>query len=94
MPSLHVGWALVVGIAAVAAARGRWRWLGGGHLVMTVLVVVVTGNHYWLDGVAAAALLLLVIPVQLAGSWAFVAVRQRVVRPVLVPALEPVAVTP
>jgi hypothetical protein len=79
MPSLHVGWALVVAIGAMRVSRSRWRYLGPGHAVLTVLVVVVTGNHYWLDGLAAGALLLLLTPVQDAGSRAFARTRNRLV---------------
>jgi hypothetical protein len=57
MPSLHVGWALVVAIALIAATTGRHRALWLLHPAVTLLVVVATGNHYWLDALAAAALL-------------------------------------
>lgn len=57
MPSLHVGWALAVAIGLIAATRGRWRWAWLLHPALTVAVVVVTGNHYWLDGIVATALL-------------------------------------
>lgn len=57
MPSLHVGWALVVAIALIAATTSRYRGLWLLHPAITLLVVVVTGNHYWLDALAAAALL-------------------------------------
>ncbi|WP_405725878.1 phosphatase PAP2 family protein [Streptomyces sp. NBC_01537] len=57
MPSLHVGWALAVAIGLIAATRGRWRWLWLLHPLVTLLVVVGTANHYWLDGIVAAALL-------------------------------------
>jgi hypothetical protein len=60
MPSLHVGWALAVAIALIAATQGRLRWLWLAHPAITVLVVVVTGNHYWLDAIVVAALLGLV----------------------------------
>ncbi|MEU4245164.1 phosphatase PAP2 family protein [Actinoplanes sp. NPDC026619] len=63
MPSLHVGWALAVAIALIAASRSRWRWLWLAHPITTLLVVVVTGNHYWLDAIAAVALLSLVLAV-------------------------------
>ena len=53
MPSLHVGWAVLLGIG-VAWAFGRWRVV----LLLCVLhpltqwaSTVVTGNHYFLDGV-------------------------------------------
>ena len=61
MPSLHVGWALAVAVTLVAVTRGPWRWAWLLHPALTMLVVVVTGNHYWLDGLVAAALLGLVV---------------------------------
>jgi hypothetical protein len=63
MPSLHVGWALAVAVAMIAATRSRWRWLWLAHPALTLLVVVVTGNHYWLDAIAAAVLVALVLAV-------------------------------
>jgi hypothetical protein len=63
MPSLHVGWALAVAITMIAATRSRWRWLLVAHPVATLLVVVVTGNHYWLDAIAAVTLVALVLGV-------------------------------
>lgn len=64
MPSVHVGWALIVAIAVIAVSRSRWRWLAAAYPVATLLVVVVTANHFWLDGVAAALLVALVLAVQ------------------------------
>ena len=61
MPSLHVGWAIVVGLAWLAATTGRGRWLWLAHPALTLLVVVVTGNHYWVDAVAVAGLLAVVL---------------------------------
>jgi hypothetical protein len=57
MPSLHVGWALVIAIGLIAAGRSQWRWLWLAHPAATVFVVVSTGNHYWFDGIVAATLL-------------------------------------
>ncbi|MGO4614903.1 phosphatase PAP2 family protein [Nocardia sp. 2YAB30] len=59
MPSLHVGWALLLAFAVVAANRTRWRWLAFAHPVLTTLVVVGTANHYWLDIIVAVVLLAL-----------------------------------
>jgi PAP2 superfamily len=56
MPSLHVGWALLIAVVLVATCRSRWRWLWLLHPVATVFVVVSTANHYWLDGIAGASL--------------------------------------
>ena len=57
MPSLHIGWALLVAVAVVRVSRSRWRWIVALHAPATVFVVVVTANHYWADGIVAAALL-------------------------------------
>ncbi|HEY2521367.1 MAG TPA: phosphatase PAP2 family protein [Streptosporangiaceae bacterium] len=67
MPSVHVGWAIIVAIAVVGAARSRWRWLAVLYPVLTTLIVVITANHYWLDGVAAGLLVCLALALQKAG---------------------------
>jgi PAP2 superfamily len=68
MPSIHVGWALLVALVVVATARNRWRWLVLAYPVLTTLAVVVTANHFWLDGIAAVPLLALAIGVQRAAG--------------------------
>ena len=65
MPSVHVGWAILVAIAIITTAHGRWRWLAVLYPVMTTLSVVATANHFWLDGVAAAAILAIVLGAQI-----------------------------
>jgi len=67
MPSVHVGWSIIVAIAVVTAARSRWRWLAVLYPVLTTLVVVITANHFWLDGVAAGLLVCGALAVQKAG---------------------------
>lgn len=57
MPSLHFGWALMVAIGLMAVTRSRWGALWLLHPLVTLLVVVSTANHYWLDVLAATALL-------------------------------------
>jgi hypothetical protein len=57
MPSIHVGWAVLIGVAMVTCSRSRWRWIGPVHAAFTVFVVVATANHYWADGAAAIVLL-------------------------------------
>jgi PAP2 superfamily len=64
MPSVHVGWALLVAVAVITSAKSRWRWLALLYPCMTTLVVIVTANHFWLDGIVAAAILALVLEVQ------------------------------
>jgi hypothetical protein len=61
MPSLHVGWALLVAVVVIRTARSRWRWAIIAHPVLTTLVVVVTANHYWADALVALLLLGLVL---------------------------------
>ena len=57
MPSLHVGWALWVSGALMLLVRRRWqRVLAAGYVVGTTLVVVGTANHWVLDAVAGAGL--------------------------------------
>ncbi|MFG2944788.1 phosphatase PAP2 family protein [Streptomyces adustus] len=63
MPSLHFGWALMVAIGLIAATRSRWRLLWLLHPLLTLLVIVGTANHYWLDAIAAGALLCLALAV-------------------------------
>ena len=61
MPSLHVGWALLIAVVVIRTANSRWRWATIAHPVLTTLVVVVTANHYWIDAVVSALLLGLVL---------------------------------
>jgi hypothetical protein len=63
MPSLHVGWALLIAVVVIRTARTPWRWVTVLHPTITVLVVVATANHYWMDAIAAALLLLLALAV-------------------------------
>ena len=64
MPSVHVGWALIVAVAVITVSRRRWRWLAAAYPVLTLLVVAVTANHFWLDGIAAGLLVALVMVMQ------------------------------
>jgi membrane-associated phospholipid phosphatase len=53
MPSLHVGWALLAGIALVWRARAWWLRAAGAALpVVMTLVVLMTGNHFLFDVLA------------------------------------------
>jgi hypothetical protein len=63
MPSIHVGWAIVIAMAVISASTSRWRWLVLAHPILTVYAVVATANHFWLDCVAAAALVAAVFAV-------------------------------
>lgn len=58
MPSIHVGWALLVAVATWRKGSSWWRWAGPAHAVLTSVVVVVTANHFWMDGIVAGFILL------------------------------------
>ena len=58
LPSLHVAWAVWCGLAVVAAARTRRRWLALIYPALTTIVVLTTANHYVLDALAGAGLTL------------------------------------
>jgi PAP2 superfamily len=89
MPSVHVGWALLIGLVVVRISPSRWRWLVLLHPAITIFVVAATANHFWLDGIVAVALLALALAVQWAARRAVAALRRPVV-PVAIP--EPDAV--
>ncbi len=63
MPSLHVGWAVVIAVGLIVTSRSRLRWLWMLHPLVTVLAVVGTGHHYWMDGLVACALLAVILVV-------------------------------
>jgi hypothetical protein len=74
MPSVHVAWAVMIAAIVVQVSRSRWRWLVLAYPVLTVIAVVATGNHWWLDGIVALALLGLALLIQqaaaaLAAGW-------------------------
>jgi hypothetical protein len=61
MPSLHVGWSMLVAAGLIASFKTRWRWLWLLHPTVTAVAVVGTANHYWLDGIIAVILLAAVV---------------------------------
>ncbi|WP_067488647.1 phosphatase PAP2 family protein [Actinomadura hibisca] len=61
MPSLHVGWAVLIAWGIIRYGRTRWRYLAVLHPVVTLLVVVLTANHYWLDGAVGVAVVVVAL---------------------------------
>lgn len=56
VPSLHFGYALIVGAAIAVLGRRRIvRALGALYPVGMLFVIVATGNHFWFDAAAGAA---------------------------------------
>jgi hypothetical protein len=70
MPSLHIGWAFIVAWYLTELGRGPWKALGWVHLAVTFLVIVATANHWWLDGLVAIAVVLVILALQKAISVA------------------------
>lgn len=65
MPSLHIGWAVLIALVVVRTAPRPIAAIGVVHAVLTVFVVVITANHWLLDGIVASGLLgvgLLIFP--------------------------------
>src|SRR6266581_4048147 len=55
VPSLHFGYALLVGVTIAMAARGRLaRVIGWSYPVVMMLVIVATGNHFFFDAAGGA----------------------------------------
>jgi hypothetical protein len=78
MPSVHVGWAVLIAVFVVKISRSQWRWLVLVHTTLTILVVTVTANHWWLDGIVAVALLGLAIATERSSRAVLTRVRNRV----------------
>ena len=76
MPSVHVGWAVLIGVVVVRISPSPWRWLVLIHPALTIFVVAATANHFWLDGIVAVALLALSLAAQWAGRRMLAAVRR------------------
>lgn len=68
MPSLHVGWELLAGVAIFAAARAWWlRAVGLALPLLMALTVLTTGNHYLLDIVVG--MMIALISLSLSAWW-------------------------
>lgn len=53
VPSLHFGYALIVGVALAALARNRVvRLIGAAYPAAMLFIIVATGNHFFVDAAA------------------------------------------
>lgn len=58
MPSLHIGWSLWCVLAVWPVLDRRWlKRSFGVYPAVTLFAIVVTANHYWLDAVGGAVVL-------------------------------------
>jgi hypothetical protein len=56
VPSMHIGFSLIVGITVVQLARRPlWRVAGALYPVFVLFVIVATGNHFFFDAATGAA---------------------------------------
>ncbi len=58
MPSLHFSWTVMFGVMFVLTSNKWLRILGIVYPTMTFLAITITGNHYILDAVGGALLML------------------------------------
>jgi hypothetical protein len=63
MPSLHVGWALVIAFVLFKTGPKKLAALGAAYAATTTFVVISTANHWWLDGIIAALTLVIALVV-------------------------------
>ena len=60
MPSLHFAWAAWCAMAIWSMTRNRWgRLLAVLYPVATFFAIIITANHFWLDAVGGAVVLLI-----------------------------------
>ena len=53
MPSMHFGWALIVAAAWVESLSLQGFLMACVYLPLVFVAIIVTGNHYFLDPIAA-----------------------------------------
>ena len=57
MPSLHVGWSVLIAVVVGRTGPPLLRRLAALHALTTFVVVTITANHWFLDGAVSVALL-------------------------------------
>ena len=80
MPSLHVGWSILVAVVLFRATARSWvRAIAVLHPLLMTLAVTQTGNHYLADSLAGAFVALLALTV--VGLWRRAPERAATARP-------------
>jgi PAP2 superfamily len=70
VPSMHIGFSLIVGISLVRLARRPlWRVAGALYPVFVLFVIVATGNHFFFDAAAGAVVALVALGVTALVPW-------------------------
>jgi len=87
VPSMHAGYALVVGAALLRQGRHLLTRLSGvAYPALVVLVIVATGNHFFFDALAGALVDIL------AAAIGVLLLRRAVAQPIVLPIRRPAAV--
>jgi PAP2 superfamily len=80
MPSMHVGWSLLVGLIGFRVARRTLpRMLFAAHPILMALTVTATGNHYFLDSIVGIAVALTAFAIVQTRPWTKLRVRPQLV---------------
>lgn len=58
MPSLHVGWDLLVGLAIARHTNRGFRVVGFVLPMLMTAAVILTGNHFLIDGLVGSAIVI------------------------------------
>jgi PAP2 superfamily len=61
MPSMHVGQTVLYALSIMWLLRNRTRWVVWLWPAMMLVTVMATANHYWLDGVVGAVVVLVAL---------------------------------
>lgn len=94
VPSLHFGFAIVIGVAFVLAMRGAAGWILGATLPALMLIAIIaTANHFFFDAVSGLAVCLFGLLVAVVVQRRQLA-RERVRQPKLLPAEKQEAAKP
>ena len=60
VPSLHFGYAFLVGAVVFSLARRRWvRWIGAAYPPFMLFTIVATGNHFLFDAAAGGVVMVI-----------------------------------
>lgn len=63
MPSMHVGQTILYALAIMWLLRNRWRWVVWLWPAIMLITVMATANHFWLDGVGGAIVVLVALAI-------------------------------
>jgi hypothetical protein len=81
IPSMHVAFAVLLAVAWAPLTRGLVRTAWVAYPALVTAVTVLTGNHFWLDAAAGAAVAAVALCTTRLGFWRAWLVRVQRLRP-------------